>query len=124
MTKEILIEVFKNKACSDDVTPNDYGKGAFSFWINKEGSSSGELVDIRILETLFKFFIRYENVSFEITKNEFDELFLIYGKRKNENNKIKEEQEKIKYNKNVSELLEMYKKTVSNQRKVLIEKNG
>ena len=124
MKKEILIEVFKNKACSEEVTPNDYGSGAFSFWLNKDGAIIGQLVDIRIFKTLFKFFIRYESVSFEISEAEFNELSLIYNKKKEEYDRIQTEKEKVRYNINLEDLLEIYKGVVVNERKVLIEKNG
>jgi hypothetical protein len=117
--KNVLIEVFKNKSCSDDATPETYGDGAFSFWT---GENMTKLVDVRIQTKLLQHYITYENVSFEITSNEYIELLEIHKSKYTEQMKKEAEIEKKIYNENIKDLLEIYNKSICNKREILFEK--
>jgi|ERR1035437_3045473 hypothetical protein len=126
MTKEILIEVFKNKACADGI-PVSYQDGGFKFDIKNDPNdvfSFTNIVYITIEKKGLKHYIIYEKVSLEISKDEYDELLKIYEDTKLEYDRTKEEEDKRIYNKNVQELLDIYKTCVSSTRKVLVEKKN
>nr|QBM02806.1 hypothetical protein [uncultured archaeon] len=119
MDKDILIEIFKNKACSNvDSIPKDYCRGyGFDFWYNSD------LVDIRIFQEENKYHIQYESISFKITKSEYVELFLLYDIKKKCVDKIIEEEKRQTHIKNSNSLTEIYQQIICQKRKVLIEKN-
>ena len=121
MDKDILIEIFKNKSCSDisAVPKNFYNSYGLEFWNN-----DGDLVDIRISEKENKYHIQYETISFETTKSEYDELFLLYDVKKKELDRIIEEKERQIHIKNKNSVTEMYQQIISQKRKVLIEKHN
>ena len=119
MDKDILIEIFKNKACSVDAFPKDFCRGyGFDFWYNND------LVDIRIFQEKDKYYIQYETILFEITKSEYDELFLLYNTKQKELNRILEEEKRQAHIKNSNSVIEMYQQIISQKREVLIEKHN
>jgi len=123
MKKDILIEVFKFKA-NNGGQPENYGQGSFTFWEGETTISTFQkLVDIRIDCKKEKYFIIFQNVSEEITKIEFEELKQIFLIKKEEFDKRQEEKKKLEYVKDCETLDNLYKKSIKQQRKILIEKN-
>lgn len=125
MNKDILIEIFKSKACINDISvPKSYGAlHQLEFWI-KSGNFIDDLVDVHICEKNNQYYIKYETVLFDITKCEYDELLLLYAAKKKHIDKIKEEEDRQTYIKNTKSLMEMYQQIVTQKRNVLIEKTN
>jgi hypothetical protein len=121
MDKNILIEVFKSKACTDG-EPQNWGNGSFSFSIPNGNSIFSTTVDIRILGEKGKYYIRYENIKFEITEKEHEELRVVYQKKKTEKDEIEREKDRMLYEKNSNDILAIYRNSITQNRKVLLEK--
>lgn len=121
MNKDILIEVFKHKACNGG-KPEFYKEGSFSFQHN-DGGLLGKTVYIEIDKCKEKYYILFGTISEEITEEEFKELKSIFDSAKKEAQKIEEEKKKSEYIKECDIINNLYKDSVKQKRKILIEKN-